>query len=174
MIKMFSKQFWVISLGWGILMAIVMTLFYTITEGFSVKWLLINSIAYVMIGGPLFAIGMTLFAQYAFKKVTIAIPENEILIKEYGANLYRGKEGVGGKIALTNKSVIFKSHQVNIQTGETLIPIQDISGFKINNRIFNFLNNELILITTEKDYRFIIQGRDELMEELKRLNSSLL
>ena len=174
MIKMFSKQFWVISLGWGIPMAIFMTLFYASMEGFSVKWLFINFIAYVIIGGPLFAIGMTLFAQYAFKKVTIAIPENETLIKEYGANLYRGKEGVGGKIALTNKSVIFKSHKVNIQTGETLIPIQDISGFKVKNRIFNLSNNELILNTTEKDYRFIIQGRDELMEELKSLNPSLL
>jgi hypothetical protein len=70
--------------------------------------------------------------------------------------------------------VIFKSHKVNIQTGETLIPIQDISGFKVKNRTFNLSNNELILNTTEKDYRFIIQGRDELMEELKSLNPSLL
>ena len=171
---MFSKEFWITAIGFGIPMWIIMTLFYGVTDEFSLKALLTNFIAFVIIVGPLFATSMILFARYSFKKITITIPENETLIKEYGANLYRGKEGVGGKIALTNKSLIFKSHKVNIQTGETLIPIHDISGFKIKNRIFNLLNNELILNTTEKDYRFIIQGRDELMEELKSLNPSLL
>jgi hypothetical protein len=171
---MFSKQFWAIALGFGIPMWIIMTLFYGITDDFSLKALLSNFIAFVIIAGPLFAIFMVLFASYSFKKVTIAIPENEILIKEYGANLFRGKEGVGGKIALTDKSVLFKSHKVNIQTGETMIHIEDIIGYEIKNRIFNLLKNEVTLQTTEKNYRFIIQGRDELMEELKSLNSSLL
>jgi hypothetical protein len=173
MIKMFSKEFWTVAMGFGIPMCILMTLFMGFTGEFSLKILVANLIGYLIVGGPLFAIGMTLSAQYAFEKVTIAIPENETLIKEYGANLYRGKEGVGGKIALTNKSVIFKSHKVNIQTGETLIPIQDISGFKVKNRIFKLLNNEITLSTTNKDYRFIIQEREEFVEELKRLNLSL-
>jgi hypothetical protein len=162
-----------VAMGFGIPMCILMTLFMGFTGEFSLKILVANLIGYLIVGGPLFAISITLSAQYAFKKVTIAIPENETLIKEYGANLYRGKEGVGGKIALTNKSVIFKSHKVNIQTGETLIPIQDISGFKVKNRIFKLLNNEITLSTTNKDYRFIIQEREEFVEELKRLNLSL-
>ncbi|WP_415181524.1 GRAM domain-containing protein, partial [Nonlabens sp.] len=123
--------------------------------------------------GPLFATTLVLFARYSFKKITISIPENETLIKEYGANLFRGKEGVGGKIALTDKSILFKSHKVNIQRGETVVFMEDITGFEVKNRIFNLLNNEITLSTTDKDYRFIIQEREEFVEELKRLNLSL-
>jgi hypothetical protein len=121
----------------------------------------------------LFATTLVLFARYSFKKITISIPENETLIKEYGANLFRGKEGVGGKIALTDKSILFKSHKVNIQRGETVVFMEDITGFEVKNRIFNLLNNEITLSTTDKDYRFIIQEREEFVEELKRLNLSL-
>lgn len=161
------------AMGFGIPMWIVMTLFSGAMEEFSLKLLGANFIAYVIIAGPLFAIIMTLFARYSFKKVTITTPENETLIKEYGVNIFRGKEGVGGKIALTNQSILFKSHKVNIQTGETIIQIEDIRSFTIKNRLFNLINNEVTLKTTEKDYRFIVQGRDEFIEELKKLNLSI-
>jgi hypothetical protein len=173
MIKMFSKEFWIMAMGFGIPMCILMTLFMGFSMEFSLKILAANLIGYLIVGGPLFATILILFTRYSFKKVTIVIPENQTLIKEYGANLYRGKEGVGGKIALTDKSLIFKSHKVNIQRGETAVFNQDITGFEIKNRIFNLLNNEITLSTTDKDYRFIIQERDEFIEELKRLNSSI-
>jgi hypothetical protein len=173
MIKMFSKEFWIMAMGFGVPMWFIMTLFYGVTDEFSLKALLINFIAFVIIAGPLFATLMILFARYSFKKITITIPENEVLIKEYGANLFRGKEGVGGKIALTDKSVLFKSHKINIQTGESIINIVDISGYEVKNRLFNLLKNDVTLKTTEKDYRFIIQGRDEFITELKKLNNSI-
>jgi hypothetical protein len=173
MIKMFSKEFWTVAMGFGIPMCILMTLFMGFTGEFSLKILVANLIGYLIVGGPLFATILVLFARYSFKKITISIPENETLIKEYGANLFRGKEGVGGKIALTDKSVLFKSHKVNIQRGETVVFMEDITGFEVKNRIFNLLNNEITLSTTDKDYRFIIQEREEFVEELKRLNLSL-
>jgi hypothetical protein len=173
MIKMFSKEFWTVAMGFGIPMCILMTLFMGFTGEFSLKILVANLIGYLIVGGPLFATTLVLFARYSFKKITISIPENETLIKEYGANLFRGKEGVGGKIALTDKSIIFKSHKVNIQRGETVVFMEDITGFEVRNRIFNLLNNEITLSTTDKDYRFIIQEREEFVEELKRLNLSL-
>jgi hypothetical protein len=173
MIKMFSKEFWTVAMGFGIPMCILMTLFMGFTGEFSLKILVANLIGYLIVGGPLFATTLVLFARYSFKKITISIPENETLIKEYGANLFRGKEGVGGKIALTDKSILFKSHKVNIQRGETVVFMEDITGFEINNRIFNLLNNEITLSTTDKDYRFIIQEREEFVKELKRLNSSV-
>jgi hypothetical protein len=173
MIKMFSKEFWTVAMGFGIPMCILMTLFMGFTGEFSLKILVANLIGYLIVGGPLFATTLVLFARYSFKKITISIPENETLIKEYGANLFRGKEGVGGKIALTDKSILFKSHKVNIQRGETVVFMEDITGFEVKNRIFKLLNNEITLSTTNKDYRFIIQEREEFVEELKRLNLSL-
>ncbi|MEN8816210.1 MAG: GRAM domain-containing protein [Nonlabens sp.] len=173
MIKMFNKEFWITAMGFGIPMWIIMTLFYGVTDEFSLTALLINFIPFVIIAGPLFATLMILFARYSFKKITITIPENETLIKEFGANLFRGKEGVGGKIALTDKSVLFKSHKINIQTGETVIKIEDIISYEVKNGLFNLLKNDVTLKTTEKDYRFIIQGRDEFITELKKLNMSI-
>lgn len=173
MINFFGKEFWIMAIGWGLPMAIIMTLFYGIIDGFSWTFFGISIVTFLIIGGPVFAAAITLFTQYIFKKIHILIPEEESLIKEYGANLFKGKEGVGGKVALTDKSVIFKSHKVNIQTGETIIDIQDITGFEIKNRIFNLLNNQITLTTAIDNYKFIIQERDDFIKELKKLNTSI-
>ena len=41
-------------------------------------------------------------------------PDYENIEIEGPANLFRGMEGVGGKLFLTNKKVAFKSHKINI------------------------------------------------------------
>ena len=69
--------------------------------------------------------------------------------------------------------MLFKSHKINIQTGETVIKIEDIISYEVKNGLFNLLKNDVTLKTTEKDYRFIIQGRDEFITELKKLNMSI-
>lgn len=37
------------------------------------------------------------------------------------ANLFRGKEAVGGRLHFEEQRMVFKSHAFNIQTGETVI-----------------------------------------------------
>ena len=38
------------------------------------------------------------------------------------ANLFRGKEAVGGHLHFEDQQMVFKSHAFNIQTGTTIIP----------------------------------------------------
>ncbi|WP_254157665.1 hypothetical protein [Chryseosolibacter indicus] len=52
------------------------------------------------------------------KQIVIILDEDEELIKEAGANHFKGKEAVGGKLALTNKRLVFKSHKLNLQNHE--------------------------------------------------------
>ena len=52
--------------------------------------------------------------------------EDEDILFETPANHFKGIEGVGGKLYLTNKRLLFKSHKVNIQNHELTINISDI------------------------------------------------
>ena len=47
------------------------------------------------------------------------------------ANYYRGFEAVGGKLFFDDSGITFKSHALNIQTGETRIEYQQIQNAKI-------------------------------------------
>lgn len=42
----------------------------------------------------------------------------------------RGWEGVGGRLYLTNRRLVFESHAINLQTGTTDIPLADIVDAK--------------------------------------------
>jgi hypothetical protein len=52
--------------------------------------------------------------------------DKEIVIKKSRANHMKLLEGVGGKLILTNRRLVFKSHFFNIQTHEESIPLKDI------------------------------------------------
>ncbi|WP_439185659.1 GRAM domain-containing protein [Carboxylicivirga taeanensis] len=52
--------------------------------------------------------------------------EGEEIEVEGPTNLFRGIEGVEGKIFLTNTKLIFKSHKINIQKGQAEIEYHDI------------------------------------------------
>ncbi|MEL7004614.1 MAG: hypothetical protein AAFN93_18045 [Bacteroidota bacterium] len=69
---------------------------------------------------------MKKFTKKLMNKIDIEIDEEEEIQHEGPANLFRGVEGVGGKLLLTDKRLIFKSHQLNIQAGETRILLEDI------------------------------------------------
>ena len=56
------------------------------------------------------------FATRQLKKVAIELDTDEKEIKVAGANHVVGMEAVGGKLLLTNKRLVFKSHFLNIQT----------------------------------------------------------
>ena len=53
------------------------------------------------------------------KNIKPELTENENIEIEGPANLFRGLEGVGGKLFITNKKLIFNSHEMNIQKGQT-------------------------------------------------------
>ena len=52
---------------------------------------------------------------------TMLTVEDLPLLFESSANLYRGAEGVGGKLMLTREYLLFKPHFINIQKEEEMV-----------------------------------------------------
>ena len=87
----------------------------------------------------------------------------ETVTKSGAANMQRGPETVGGKLYLTNLRLIFESHAFNIQTGATIVALQDISETR---RCWTkFLNlipvapNSLAVFSSGEEKRFVLFGR---------------
>ncbi|MBD3630854.1 GRAM domain-containing protein [Cyclobacterium sp.] len=80
----------------------------------------------------------------------------EKIEKEAPATLFKGLEGVGGKLFLTNKRVIFKSHQLNIQRGQTDVDLSSISG--IEKRMVNKWGNARMVVQTKDgmEYQLVV------------------
>ena len=93
--------------------------------------------------------------------------ENGELIENYGpANLFKGIEGTGGKLFLTNLNAIFVTHKINIQRGETKIPYTNI--LEIGKRKTARLIDNGIRIKTkdEKTFDFVVNEREVWLEKL--------
>ncbi len=87
----------------------------------------------------------------------------ETPIKSGPANLQRGAETVGGKLYLTTHRLVFESHAFNLQTGATIIPLQEISGTTPSwTKFLNLIPiapNSLSVSTTRGEQRFVLFGR---------------
>jgi hypothetical protein len=122
-------------------------------------------------GAPFFLkkIGGKLLAQ-----IKIEIREGEKLIKEGGANHFKRWEAVGGKLALTNKRLIFKSHKFNIQNHEQIFPFEKIRDLKENTSIESLKNVLMLELTNNEIHRFVvdIDSPSEWIKEIERQKAS--
>ena len=81
------------------------------------------------------------------------------LLLEGPANLFRGFEGVGGKLTLSTESLIFEPHAINIQKDEETIFLRDITSVEKTNTL-GIIPNGLKVTTTQKEYRFVVKKRN--------------
>lgn len=95
------------------------------------------------------------------------LSSSEQIEMEGPANLFRGMEGVGGKLFLTNEQVIFKAHRLNIQRGQTNIPYGNIAEFKPR-KTAKLIDNGLRIETKDgKSHDFVVNSREDWLEKLK-------
>ena len=102
----------------GLSFGITMTIFFVLKDllthdNLTTKQIIISIISGVIGGtitGLLFGWLMGLFANSKFltKGVKIDNEPDENILFETGANHFKGAEGVGGKLFLTNKRLVFK------------------------------------------------------------------
>ena len=78
------------------------------------------------------------------------------------ANYYRGIEAVGGKLFFYNHGILFQSHALNIQTGETRIEYKDIQ--KAQKR--GFLTGMSVYTKDGVEHKFVIYHRKDVIEFL--------
>ena len=106
------------------------------------------------------------FTSCVGKNIKPELTENEEVDVEGPANLFRGMEGVGGKMFLTNKHIIFKSHKINIQSGQTTIPYEDISEIS-KRKTAKIIDNGIRIKTNDgKEFDFVVNEREKWLEKL--------
>jgi hypothetical protein len=100
------------------------------------------------------------------KNITPELTPDEQVEIEGPANLFCGIEGVGGKLFLTNKKVIFKSHNINIQKGQTNINYENITEL-IKRKTLKLIDNGIRIKTNEgKYFDFVVNERDKWVAKL--------
>ncbi|HOX81785.1 MAG TPA: GRAM domain-containing protein [Chryseolinea sp.] len=125
-----------------------------------------------LVMGVAFAITMKYLAKNLFKSISFELAEDEKLIKEGGANHIMGREGVGGKLVLTDKRLVFKSHKLNIQNHEQVFHFNDIQSLGEAKSLF-ILKNKLVLELLSKDlHKFIVDEPGVWVKEIELLRNA--
>lgn len=95
--------------------------------------------------------------------------DNEENILTVNANLFKGIEGVGGKLRITNKQLIFTSHSFNIQTGTTVIQISDITRVYPKN-LGGLVPTGMCINTFDgTEYKFVVYNRTKIIALINSL-----
>jgi hypothetical protein len=106
------------------------------------------------------------FSSKLGKNIKPELTQNEEIEIEGPANIFRGIEGVGGKLFLTNKKVIFKSHKLNIQKGQTDINYENIAEL-IKRKTAKLIENAIRIKTNDgKEFDFVVNEREKWIEKL--------
>jgi hypothetical protein len=88
------------------------------------------------------------------------------------ANLWRGAEGVGGRLTLTRTTLKFRAHAVNLQTEPLDIALSDIGETRKYNNA-GFIPNGLAVTTRSGvEHRFVVFRRERIIKAIAELTAS--
>ena len=136
------------------------------TEYFTTKSIIRITLMGIM-SGILFGYLFWKFYKSVKFNVSIEIEADENIIHESGASC----KTVGGKLFLTNKRLIFKSHKFNIQNHEFSMNLDEI--VKVNRyRNIGIINNGVsILCKNDKTEKLIVEEPEKWIETLDSIIS---
>lgn len=163
-----NKKILKVALAFALPWTIIMTLINSISKGgFTISLLLSTAIGGI-IAGFIFSFIIDYSAKRLYKNNIIHIDEDETIIKEGGANYFKGKAGVGGKFVLTNKRLIFNSHKSNSQNQPDTYDLSRIVSAKAT-KTLNLFNNGLIIeLTGNETHKFVVDEPAEWVFALER------
>jgi hypothetical protein len=160
------NKFWKTALTFGLPWTILMIIYNSVIEGRFTLTMIVSTLIGGLVAGVLFAWFTQYMSNNVLKKIMIETADDEDIIKEGRANHFKGVEGVGGKLVLTDRRLIFKSHKLNIQTHQEsfdLGRIQRISATRTLGILQNGLTLELI---TNDRHRFIVDEPTDWVEKI--------
>ena len=100
-------------------------------------------------------------------KLQIPLAEGEEL-EAYGvANMFLGKEAIGGKLGITEDTLVFHSHKFNIQKSTIRIPFEDIKSIKPC-KVMWILSNGIEIRTDAERCVFVVNDRKAWLEVIKQ------
>ena len=166
----------------GVIFGIFMVIFYIaqnlLTADHLTQKEVLASIISGLIGGAiaglLFGWTTGLIAKAMAKGIHLVPDEDETILFETGANHFKGFEAVGGKLYLTTKRLVFKSHRLNFQKHTLSINTHEIAAVD-RYKVWGISNNGLLVKTknglTEK---FIVVQPEEWLQHLDNKNLAFL
>ena len=87
----------------------------------------------------------------------------EKIIKKGSANWSHGFGSKGGTLVLTDSTLYFEGHMFNAGKKEFEVEVKDIIGVSSG-----FLNT-MVVSTTEGDETFVVNGKNDWIEEIESL-----
>jgi hypothetical protein len=106
-----------------------------------------------------------------YAKVIIDLNSAEIVVREGGANHFKGAEGVGGKLALTNKRLVFKSHQLNVQNHAESFLLENVRQVAAVKTWNLFKNGLRVMLTNNEVHQFVVDEPAEWIREIENLHA---
>ena len=158
-------------LGFGIGMAVffiiqnlLTTDHYTSKEIFKA---VVSGLIAGLISGFLFGWFTGIFSKSKFVNQTakIDLDPNETILFHTPANHFKGLEGVGGKLYLTNWRLVFQSHKLNIQNHQLSINLMDIQSVN-RYKTLGLVNNGLTIVTTNTTEKFVVEQVNQWIKQL--------
>lgn len=90
--------------------------------------------------------------------------EDEHLLFDTKANLFKGIEAVGGKLKITDQRLFFHPHALNITHENTEILLKDIVDIGAV-KTMGLVNNGIKITTKDgKEFRFVVNNREKIIE----------
>ena len=161
-----TKKFWITVLAFGLPWTILMVIFNLVFKDGPIVILIFSTVIGGFVAGLLFAGIMLYTGKRLFKQIIVEIPNNENVIKEGGANHFKGGEGVGGKLVLTDKRLIFKSHRFNIQNHQENFDLGQVHKLQTT-KTLGILENGLTLELINNDrHKFIVDEPTDWIEKI--------
>jgi hypothetical protein len=99
---------------------------------------------------------------------------DEAIVREGAANLFRGIEGVGGRLWLTNHRLVFRPHALNVQSHVEVIPLTDVVRTEEVKNLWMLPNGLKIHTSDGRSLRFVLWGRRAWREAIEAAKSTAL
>jgi hypothetical protein len=100
--------------------------------------------------------------------MTLELRKNEQILVDRAANLFRGIEGVGGRLKVTNQRLIFEPHAINIQKQILEVPLNQIKEVSPRNTMGLIPNGILVKLVSGQEYKLVVWKRKELIELINK------
>lgn len=96
----------------------------------------------------------------------IAYPAGDVLVKESGANHLKGI-AVAGKLALTNKRLIFKSSDRSAKVYQHSIDLKQIESARLNRSALFFRTTLLLRLNNADQHKFVVEHPQQWLREIE-------
>jgi hypothetical protein len=171
--KPFAKTALITGTAFGLPMGLLAGIVIGIAHGFSHGALV--GLVTVGASGLAFGLSMAGFMTIQRRRFAKARPEftGEHLLHDGPANHFLNGEGVGGWLYLTERRLLFRSHQFNIQPHELSVPLAEIAEVHPVRTAKIFPNGLRLVTRSGQEDRFVVEANRRWCDEIVRAQTQV-